>query len=485
MDTFDLHQEWILSVPKMSRNRRKQKARLAKVMAEMQLEENEKMNISDIDEEVGKNSGDEGRGPKEEAPKAEAPAELAELQRRMNARNRFLALLFVGEEPTHHSPNLVGYHEQSPIEFPAPPPEFPQHAPAQAHVLPLALVAPTPALAHVPGHGVASYSAPQAMQTNIGIPHRDNASPKLMTDSDNLHAFPSALLYKGGTQLPDYLPATRKLSQENLPKPPPQPSPPSPPPSMPPKAKAQGPLSAAAAAAAAVSSSSSSSSSSSGTYNGSNNNGTDADKPRHTRSGSTCCASASRRTASTRINGMGYRGKVDTRNTGLVPGLSSASYLFLFKLSASEPNLNCFNFQPTAMPTGTNPKGRVTMSVTSSFSGETLTTVVATRNTKVEEVKKMIANDIAKNNTITETETKTKNREDQERRWQLYQLVYGTKELRNMDTLAQSGIRGSEVTMCLIVRSEVDWFTVAYPKAAMLLAECRRCAIRQERNEHQ
>jgi hypothetical protein len=94
MDTFDLHQEWILSVPKMSRNRRKQKARLAKVMAEMQLEENEKMNISDIDEEVGKNSGDEGRGPKEEAPKAEAPAELAELQRRMNARNRFLALLF-------------------------------------------------------------------------------------------------------------------------------------------------------------------------------------------------------------------------------------------------------------------------------------------------------------------------------------------------------------------------------------------------------
>jgi len=251
---------------------------------------------------------------------------------------------------------------------------------------------------------------------------------------------------------------------------------------MPPKAKAQGPLSAAAAAAAV---SSSSSSSSSGTYNGSNNNGTDADKPRHTRSGSTCCASASRRTASTRINGMGYRGKVDTRNTGLVPGLSSASYLFLFKLSASEPNLNCFNFQPTAMPTGTNPKGRVTMSVTSSFSGETLTTVVATRNTKVEEVKKMIANDIAKNNTITETETKTKNREDQERRWQWYQLVYGTKELRNMDTLAQSGIRGSEVTMCLIVRSEVDWFTVAYPKAAMLLAECRRCAIRQERNEHQ
>ena len=111
------------------------------------------------------------------------------------------------------------------------------------------------------------------------------------------------------------------------------------------------------------------------------------------------------------------------------------------------------------------------MSVTSSFSGETLTTVVATMNTKVEEVKKMIANDIAKNNTITETETKTKNREDQERRWQLYQLVYGTKELRNMDTLAQSGIRGSEVTMCLIVRSEVDWFTVAYPKAAMLLAE--------------
>ena len=78
----------------MSRNRRKQKARLAKVMAEMQLEENEKMNIADIDEEVGKNSGDEGRGPKEEAPKAEAPAELAELQRRMNARNRFLALLF-------------------------------------------------------------------------------------------------------------------------------------------------------------------------------------------------------------------------------------------------------------------------------------------------------------------------------------------------------------------------------------------------------
>jgi len=77
-------------------------------------------------------------------------------------------------------------------------------------------------------------------------------SHKLLTDSDNLHAFPSALLYKGGTQLPDYLPATRKLSQENLPKPPPQPSPPSPPPSMPPKAKAQGPLSAAAAAAAAA-----------------------------------------------------------------------------------------------------------------------------------------------------------------------------------------------------------------------------------------
>ena len=72
----------------------------------------------------------------------------------------------------------------------------------------------------------------------------------------------------------------------------------------------------------------------------------------------------------------------------------------------------------------------------------------------------MIANDIAetetKNNAITET--KTKNREDQERRWQWYQLVYGTKELRNMDTLAQSGIRGSEVTMCLIVRSEVDWY---------------------------
>ena len=105
------------------------------------------------------------------------------------------------------------------------------------------------------------------------------------------------------------------------------------------------------------------------------------------------------------------------------------------------------------MPKGTNPNARVTMSVTSSLSGETLTTVVATRDTKVEEVKKMIANDIAKtetkNNAITETETNTKNR-DQERRWHWYQLAYGTQELRNMSTLAQSGIRG-KVTLCLIV----------------------------------
>ena len=107
------------------------------------------------------------------------------------------------------------------------------------------------------------------------------------------------------------------------------------------------------------------------------------------------------------------------------------------------------------MPEGTNPTARVTMRITS-LAAETLT-VVATRSTKVEEVKKMIANHIAKtetkNNAITETNAYAHCQDrDQERRWYRYQLVYELRELQNMSTLAESRVRG-KVTLCLIVNS--------------------------------
>ena len=81
------------------------------------------------------------------------------------------------------------------------------------------------------------------------------------------------------------------------------------------------------------------------------------------------------------------------------------------------------------MPKGTNPNARVTIVVTM-VSGNTLT-VFGKRTTKVEEVKKMIA-------------------EKLRGCWLSYGLVYGTQELENAKTLAESSIRG-KVTLSLLV----------------------------------
>ena len=105
------------------------------------------------------------------------------------------------------------------------------------------------------------------------------------------------------------------------------------------------------------------------------------------------------------------------------------------------------------MPKGTNRKANVTMSVTS-MGGETLTEVVATRNTKVEDVKKMIAIRIA----TDDGELCSRLQQDDGRRWFLWtihgwfrhQLVYGTQVLQNSSTLAQSGVRG-KVTLCVVM----------------------------------
>jgi hypothetical protein len=109
------------------------------------------------------------------------------------------------------------------------------------------------------------------------------------------------------------------------------------------------------------------------------------------------------------------------------------------------------------MPKGTNPRARVTM-IVNSQAGKRLTEVDASRNTKVEDVKKMIADNIAKtepkNNAITEPNAYAHCQDrDQERRWRRCKLLYGLQELQNMSTLAESRVRGRKVVLCLIMDS--------------------------------
>ena len=65
------------------------------------------------------------------------------------------------------------------------------------------------------------------------------------------------------------------------------------------------------------------------------------------------------------------------------------------------------------------------------MSGETLKTIITEPVTKVENVKKKVAEALGG-------------------RWQSYELVYGTHKLQNMKTLAECGIR-HDVSVSLIV----------------------------------